>query len=175
MKALLYFQRLSDFGKYKVEKTEDYELARQDGMDLSYYEYIRVKATSSPNPSCVSKYSDTKLILYMKDHKKTWKSMAKLLRQDVDMSADEVVFIFSYHEFYKVDSIIHFVRKRSRQTPMNGEEKEKARQNMAKINSDKRHIIENFNQNLNENTLDDYLCVEVEKLWKNVDLTRIYS
>jgi len=163
MKALLYFQRLSDFGKYKVEKTEDYELARQDGLDPSYYEFIRVKGTSYPNPSCLSKYSDTQLILYLKDHKKTWRNIAKLVQQDVDMSADEVVFTFSYREFYKVDTIIHFVRKRSRKTEMSKDEKEKARQNMAKINSDKRHIIENFNQNLSKKRLDDYLCIEVGK------------
>ena len=163
MKALLYFQRLSDLGKYKVEKTEDYEVARQDGMDLSYYEYIRVKGTSSPNPSCISKYSDTQLILYMKDHKKTWKSMAKLLRQDVDMSADEVVFIFSYREFYRVDSIVHFVRKRIRHKEMNENEREKARVNINKVNQKRRHIIENSAENLSETKLDDYLCIEVEE------------
>ncbi len=162
MKALLYFQQLSDLGKYRIFRFEDYEDARKDGEDLSYYEYIRVKGTSSPNPSCISKYSDTQLILYMKDHKKTWKSMAKLLRQNVDMSADEVVFIFSYREFYRVDSIVHFVRKRIRHKEMNENEREKARVNINKVNQKRRHIIENFNQNLNENTLDDYLCVEVK-------------
>ena len=163
MKALLYFSKLSDLGKYKIEKTEDYDLAKQDDLDISYYEYIRVRGTSSPNPSCVSKYSDTQLELYLKDHKKTWKSMAKLLRQDVDMSADEVVFIFSYREFYKVDSIVHFVRKRIRHKEMNENERQKASLNIQKVNQKRRHIIENFNQNLNENTLDDYLCIEVEK------------
>ncbi len=163
MKALLYFQRLSDLGKYKVEKTEDYAVARQDGMDLSYYEYIRVKGTSSPNPSCISKYSDTQLILYMKDHKKTWKSMAKLLRQDVDMSADEVVFIFSYSEFYKVDSIVHFVRKRIRHKEMNENEKQKARLNIEKVNQKRRHISGKSEAKINEKRLDDYLCIEVEK------------
>ena len=162
MKALLYFQRLSDLGKYKVEKTEDYAVARQDGMDLSYYEYIRVKGTSSPNPSCISKYSDTQLILYMKDHKKTWKSMAKLLRQDVDMSADEVVFIFSYSEFYKVDSIVHFVRKRIRHKEMNENEKQKARLNIEKVNQKRRHISGKSEAKINEKRLDDYLCVEVK-------------
>ena len=163
MKALLYFQRLSDLGKYKVEKTEDYVVAKEDDLDLSFYEFIRVKGTTFPNPSCVSKYSNDKLELYLKDHKKTWKSLAKLLNQDVDISNDEVMFIFSYREFYKVDSIIHFVRKRSRQTPMNENERQKASLNIAKVNQKRRHIIENSNQNLNENTLDDYLCVEVEK------------
>ncbi len=163
MKALLYFQRLSDLGKYKVEKTEDYEVARQDGMDLSYYEYIRVKGTSSPNPSCISKYSDTQLILYMKDHKKTWKSMAKLLRQDVDMSADEVVFIFSYSEFYKVDSIVHFVRKRIRHKEMNENEKQKARLNIEKVNQKRRHISGKSEAKINEKRLDDYLYVEVKQ------------
>ncbi len=163
MKALLYFSKLSDLGKYKVEKTEDYEVARQDGMDLSYYEYIRVKGTSSPNPSCISKYSDTQLILYMKDHKKTWKSMAKLLRQDVDMSADEVVFIFSYSEFYKVDSIVHFVRKRIRHKEMNENEKQKARLNIEKVNQKRRHISGKSEAKINEKRLDDYLYVEVKQ------------
>ena len=163
MKALLYFSKLSDLGKYKVEKTEDYEVARQDGMDLSYYEYIRVKGTSSPNPSCISKYSDTQLILYMKDHKKTWKSMAKLLRQDVDMSADEVVFIFSYSEFYKVDSIVHFVRKRIRHKEMNENEKQKARLNIEKVNQKRRHISGKSEAQINEKRLDDYLYVEVKQ------------
>ena len=163
MKALLYFQRLSDLGKYKVEKTEDYEVARQDGMDLSYYEYIRVKGTSSPNPSSISKYSDTQLILYMKDHKKTWKSMAKLLRQNVDMSADEVVFIFSYREFYRVDSIVHFVRKRIRHKEMNENEKQKARLNIEKVNQKRRHISGKSEAKINEKRLDDYLYVEVKQ------------
>ena len=163
MKALLYFSKLSDLGKYKVEKTEDYEVARQDGMDLSYYEYIRVKGTSSPNPSCISKYSDTQLILYMKDHKKTWKSMAKLLRQNVDMSADEVVFIFSYREFYRVDSIVHFVRKRIRHKEMNENEKQKARLNIEKVNQKRRHISGKSEAKINEKRLDDYLYVEVKQ------------
>ena len=45
MKALLYFQKLADLGKYKVEKTDDYDLARRDGLDLSYYEIIRVRGS----------------------------------------------------------------------------------------------------------------------------------
>ena len=163
MKALLYFQHLSDLGKYKIEKTEDYDLAKQDDLDISYYEYIRVRGTSSPNPSCVSKYSDTQLELYLKDHKKTWNSIAKLLNQDVDISNDEVMFIFSYHEFYKIDRIVHFVRKRIRHKEMNENERQKASLNIQKVNQKRRHIIENFNQNLSENTLDDYLCAEVKK------------
>ena len=163
MKALLYFSKLSDLGKYKIEKTEDYDLAKQDDLDVSYYEYIRVRGTSSPNPSCVSKYSDTQLELYLKDHKKTWNSIAKLLNQDVDISNDEVMFIFSYHEFYKIDRILHFVRKRIRHKEMNENERQKASLNIQKVNQKRRHIIENFNQNLSKKRLDDYLCIEVGK------------
>ena len=81
----------------------------------------------------------------------------------MDISNDEVMFIFSYHEFYKIDRIVHFVRKRIRHKEMNENERQKASLNIQKVNQKRRHIIENFNQNLSENTLDDYLCAEVKK------------
>ena len=69
MKALLYFQKLSDLGKYRIEKTDDYDLARQDGLDLSYYEMLRVRG-SKPEmnfkiPSNISKYSNNELLLFL--------------------------------------------------------------------------------------------------------------
>ena len=167
MKALLYFSKLSDLGKYKVEKSDDYDLAREEGLDVSFYEMIRVKGSKPEsnfgNPSHISKYSSTDLFLYLKDHKSSWKKISKILNQDIDMDAEEAVFIFPYQKFYEIDKIIHFVRKRERKTPMNDNERQKASLNIQKVNQKRRHIIENFNQNLNENTLDDYLCVGVEK------------
>ena len=166
MKALLYFQKLSDLGKYRIEKTDDYDLARRDGLDLSYYEMIRVKGSRPeklfPVPSHVSKYSNNELYLYLKDHKRYWPQISKILDQKIDKDSEEAVFIFRYQEFDKIDKILHFVRKKSRNTEMNEIEKEKARSNIKKINEKRRHIIENSKENLNEKSLDDYL-VEVKE------------
>ena len=167
MKALLYFQKLADLGKYKVEKTDDYDLARRDGLDLSYYEMIRVRGSKPERnfkiPSNVSKYSNNELILYLKDHKRYWAQISKILDQKIDKDSEEAVFIFPYKEFYKIDKILHFVRKKSRNTEMNVNERKKARSNMEKINEKRRHIIENSNANLSGKRLDDYLCVEVDE------------
>ena len=167
MKALLYFQKLSDLGKYKIEKTDDYDLARRDGLDLSYYEMIRVRGSKPERnfkiPSNVSKYSNNELLLYLKDHKRYWAQISKILDQKIDKDSEEAVFIFPYKEFYKIDKILHFVRKRSRHTEMNVNERKKARSNMEKINEKRRHIIENSNANLSGKRLDDYLCVEVKE------------
>ena len=167
MKALLYFQKLSDLGKFRIEKTDDYDLARRDGLDLSYYEMIRVRGSKPERnfkiPSNVSKYSNNELILYLKDHKRYWAQISKILDQKIDKDSEEAVFIFPYKEFYKIDKILHFVRKKSRNTEMNVNERKKARSNMEKINEKRRHIIENSNANLSGKRLDDYLCVEVEK------------
>ena len=166
MKALLYFQKLEDLGKYKVEKTSDYDLARRDGLDLSYYEMIRVKGSKPEKnfkiPSNVSKYSNNELSLYLKDHKRYWRQISNTLNQEIDMDSDEAIFIFSFKEFYKLDKILRFVRKRSRHTGMDENEREKAKVNIQKVNQKRRHIIENSGTNLNEKRLDDYLCVEVK-------------
>ena len=167
MKALLYFQKLSDLGKYKIEKTDDYDLARRDGLDLSYYEMIRVRGSKPERnfkiPSNISKYSNNELLLYLKDHKRYWAQISKILDQKIDKDSEEAVFIFPYKEFYKIDKILHFVRKKSRNTEMNINERKKARSNMEKINEKRRHIIENSNANLSGKRLDDYLCVEVKE------------
>ena len=143
MKALLYFQRLSDLGKYKVEKTDDYDLARGDGLDLSYYEMIRVKGSKPEKnfkiPSNISKYSNNELLLYLKDHKRYWNKISKILNEKIDPDSEEVVFIFPYKEFYKIDKVLHFVRNKSRHTQMNETEKAKARSNVEKINEKRRH------------------------------------
>ena len=167
MKALLYFQKLADLGKYKVEKTDDYDLARKDGIDVSFYEIIRVRGSKPekffPAPSHVSKYSNNELLLYLKDHKRYWAQISKILDQKIDKDSEEAVFIFPYKEFYKIDKILHFVRKRSRHTEMNENERKKAKLNIQKVNQKRRHIIENSETNLNEKRLDDYLCVEVKE------------
>ena len=111
----------------------------------------------------MSKYSNDSLILYLKDHKKYWGKIAKILNQEIDIDAEEAVFVFPYQKFLQVDKILHFVRKRSRHTPSNEDEKEKARANIEKVNQKSRHIIENLGTNFNETKLDDYLCVEVVK------------
>ena len=164
---ILYFQNLKDLGKYKIEKTEDYDIARKDSLDLSYYEMIRVRGSKPekffPIPSNISKYSSDKLVLYLKDHKRYWPQIARILDQKIDKDSEEAVFIFPYKEFYKIDKILHFVRKRSRHTGMNENERKKARSNMEKINEKRRHIIENSNVNLSGKRLDDYLCVEVDE------------
>ena len=166
MNALLYFQKLEDLGKYKVEKTADYDLARRDGLDLSYYEMIRVRGSKPERnfkiPSNVSKYSNNELLLYLKDHKRYWFQISKILDQKIDKDSEEAVFIFNYQRFYQIDKILHFVRKRVRNTEMNGNEREKAKLNIQKVNQKRRHIIENSNVNLSEKRLDDYL-VEVEE------------
>ena len=167
MKALLYFSKLSDLGKYKVEKTDDYDLARRDGLDLSFYEMIRVRGSKPEKnfriPSNISKYSDSELLLYLKDHKRYWNQISKILNQETVLDGEEAVFVFPYQKFYQIDKILHFVRKKSRKTPSTENEEEKANLNIQKGKQKRRHIIKNFNQNLNENTLDDYLCVGVEK------------
>ena len=167
MKALLYFQKLSDLGRYRIEKTDDYDLARRDDLDLSYYEMIRVRGSKPekffPIPSNISKYSSDKLVLYLKDHKRYWAQISKILDQKIDKDSEEAVFIFPYKEFYKIDKILHFVRKRSRHTEMNENERKKAKLNIQKVNQKRRHIIENSETNLNEKRLDDYLCVEVKE------------
>ena len=166
MKALLYFQKLEDLGKYKVEKTADYDLARRDGIDVSFYEMIRVRGSKPekffPAPSHVSKYSNNELLLYLKDHKRYWPQISKILDQKIDKDSEEAVFIFNYQRFYQIDKILHFVRKRARNTEMNGNEREKAKLNIQKVNQKRRHIIENSNVNLSEKRLDDYL-VEVKE------------
>ena len=114
-------------------------------------------------PSNVSKYSDSKLLLYLKDHKRYWNQIAKILNQEIVLDGEEAVFVFPFQKFYQIDRILHFVRKKSRKTPSTEKEKEKANLNIQKVNQKRRHVIENSDENLSETKLDDYLCVEVEK------------
>ena len=164
---ILYFQKLQDLGKYKIERTEDYDMAKKDGEDLSYNEMIRVKGSRPEKcftvPSHLYKYGRNTLRLYLKDHKSSWKKISKILNKEIDMHSEEAEFTFDYTKFDEISKILPFVRKKTRKTTMNSYEREKARLNIQKINSNRRHIIKNFNSNFNETKLDDYLCVEVEK------------
>ena len=167
MKALLYLQRLSDLGKYRIYKDQDYDEAKEDGEDLTFYEYIKVKDSQPekgfPIPSHVSKYSSTELSLYLKDHRRSWKKISKLLDQPVYMDAEEAEFRFPYEKFWEIDKILHFVRKRERKSPMNENEKQKARLNIEKVNQKRRHISGKSEAKINGKRLDDYLCAEVKK------------
>jgi len=77
---------------------------------------IRVKGSKTEKffniPSHLYKYSNNKLGLYLKDHKNYWAILSKLLDTDIDMSDDEVLFIFPSEMFPEISSIIHFVKKR---------------------------------------------------------------
>ena len=60
--------RLSNLGKYKIDRTEDYGWAKTTGEDLTYYEMIRVKG-STPEPcftvpSHLYKYGESTLAIY---------------------------------------------------------------------------------------------------------------
>jgi hypothetical protein len=163
---ILYFQKLQDLGKYKIERTEDYDMAKKDGEDLSYNEMIRVKGSRPEKcftvPSHLYKYGRNTLRLYLKDHKSSWKKISKILNKEIDMHSEEAEFTFDYTKFDEISKILPFVRKKTRKTTMNSYEREKARLNIQKVNQKRRHIIKNFNENLNETKLDDYLCVEVQ-------------
>ena len=167
MKPLLYFQQLSDLGKYRIFRFEDYEDARKDREDLSYYEYIKVRDSQSekgfPVPSNISKYSSTHLILYLKDHKRSWTKISRILGKKFHSDSEEIEFIFPYQQFGEIDKILHFVKKRERKTPAREDEKQKSRESMKRINENKRHISGKSGAKINEKRLDDYLCVEVEK------------
>ena len=54
--------KLKDLGKYKIDRTEDYEWAKSTGEDLIYYEMIRVKGSKPSRyftvPSHLYKYGE---------------------------------------------------------------------------------------------------------------------
>ena len=120
---------LKDLGsQYKVERTEDWEDC--EGDEKSYGEMIRVKdskpvfrqgknpLTGKPNriyymPSHLYKYSETKLGLYMKDHKSVWPKLAKITGEKFGKFApDEEDFIFPIEKFPEVAKLIQFRQKR---------------------------------------------------------------
>jgi hypothetical protein len=154
---------LKDLGKYKIEKTEDYDWARSSGEDLSYYEMIRVKGSKPKKilsvPSHLYKYGENSLCLYLMDHKSLWRKISAVLNEEIDVNEEEALFKFPIDNFNEIAKMLPFVRKKIRKTPMSEKEKEKARFSIQKITTKRRHIIKNFNDNLNKNSLDDYLYI----------------
>ncbi len=108
--------KLNDLGKYKIDKTEDYEWAKRSGEDLSYYEMIRVKGSKKEKcftvPSNLYKYNDNTLCLYLKDHKNYWRPLSKLLNIEIDINDDEIIFKFPIEKFPEVSKIVKFVKKK---------------------------------------------------------------
>ena len=127
--------KLNQLGKFKIERTADYEDARKDGLDLSYYTMIRVRG-SKPSPcyavpSNLFKYSEDELGLYLKDHKLYWKKLGKLLGVDVEISDNESVFVFPVTMFNEVAKIVKFLKSKARNTPMSQNERKNAAARLA--------------------------------------------
>jgi len=137
---------LRDLGsQYKVERTEDWEDCQGD--EKSYGEMIRVKdskpvfrqgknpLTGKPNriyymPSHLYKYSETKLGLYMKDHRNLWPKLAKITGENFNgFDPDEEDFIFPIEKFPEIAKLVQFREKRK----ISESERERLRENMAKV------------------------------------------
>jgi len=137
---------LKDLGsQYKVERTEDWEDC--EGEEKSYGEMIRVKdskpvfrkginpLTGKPNriyymPSHLYKYSETKLGLYMKDHRNLWPKLAEITEEDFgEFDTDEEDFIFPIEKFPEIAKLVQFREKRK----ISESERERLRENMAKV------------------------------------------
>ena len=106
---------LSQLGPYRVEKTEEYDFAEISGK--SYCEMIRVRGSISDppgftTPSHLYKYSETHVGLYLKDKKNLWRPLGKLLDKKIDISDQEMDFIFPVELFSEVAKIVPFIRKR---------------------------------------------------------------
>ena len=120
---------LSQLGPYRIEKTEEYDYAETSGK--SYCEMIRVRGSASDPPyfttqSHLYKYSETHVGLYLKDKKNLWRPLGKLLNVKIDISDEEMDFIFPIEMFPKVAEIVPFIRKKMRKTPLSKEERERA-------------------------------------------------
>ena len=122
-------------GKFKIERTIDYENARKDSLDLSYYTLITVRGSKPVPcfevPSHLYKYSEHELGLYLKDHKNYWGRLSKLLGIDVEISDEESVFIFPVKMFKDVSKIVRLVKSKARNTPMNENERKNASDRLA--------------------------------------------
>ena len=122
-------------GKFKIERTIDYENARKDSLDLSYYTLIRVRGSKPVPcfevPSHLYKYSEHELGLYLKDHKNYWGRLSKLLGIDVEISDEESVFIFPVKMFKDVSKIVRLVKSKARNTPMSQNERKNAADRLA--------------------------------------------
>ena len=137
---------LRDLGpQYKIERTEDWEDCQGD--EKSYGEMIRVKDSKpvfrkginplpgKPNrtyymPSHLYKYSETKLGLYMKDHRNLWPKLAEITKEDFgEFDTDEEDFIFPIEKFPEVAKLVQFREKKK----ISESERERLRENMAKV------------------------------------------
>ncbi len=150
---------LKDLGKYKIDKTEDYEWAKSTGEDLSYYEMIRIKGSKPEKyfnvPSNLYKYSDNELALYLKDHKNYWRPLSELLNQKIDINDEEAVFKFSLDKFDDVSKIVKFVMKKG-----SGELSDNFIQAREKSYFKHGVKIKNNNKKLNENASSDIITLE---------------
>ena len=108
--------RLSNLGKYKIDRTEDYGWAKSTGEDLTYYEMIRVKGSKPSRyftvPSHLYKYGEHTLALYLKDHKNYWRQLSVLSGQEIDINDEEALFKFPVDKFGDVSKIVKFVMKK---------------------------------------------------------------
>ena len=131
---------LSQLGPYRIEKTEEYDFAETTGK--SYCEMIRVKGSISDPPcfttqSHLYKFSDTELALYMKDKKNLWRPLGKLLDKKINISDEEMDFIFPVEMFPKVAKIVPFVRKALRKNPMTNAERAAMNEKLAKARANR--------------------------------------
>ncbi|MGE9810474.1 hypothetical protein ACLIKE_03915 [Ferroplasma acidiphilum] len=145
---------LNELGKFKIEKGEDYNFARKDGLDLSYYTLIRVSG-SKPSPcyavpSHLYKYSEHELGLYLKDHKIYWRKLGKLLGIDVEISDNEVVFVFPATRFTEVAKTIRLVKSRARKTALSQTERENAASRLTAYYKNTEHRKEKQGKNIDE-------------------------
>ena len=138
--------RLSNLGKYKIDRTEDYGWAKSTGEDLAYYEMIRVKGSKLSRyftvPSHLYKYGEHTLALYLKDHKNYWRQLSVLSGQEIDISDEEALFKFPVDKFGDVSKIVKFVRKKSRNTPLSVNERKRSSADLTKYHKKDIDIIE---------------------------------
>lgn len=108
--------KLSDLGRYKIDRADDYKWAKSAGEDITYYEMIRVKGSKPDKrfqmPSHLYKYSETELALYFKDHKNYWKPISAFLGVEINLNADEALFRFKISQFPEISKIAKFTMKR---------------------------------------------------------------
>ena len=155
--------RLSNLGKYKIDRTKDYGWAKSTGEDLSYYEMIRVKGSKPSRyfavPSHLYKYGEKTLALYLKDHRRLWPQIARLLGQEIDLSTEEVVFKFPRDKFKDIAKTIKLVKSSARKKPISEEQKKKGTEALKEYRSKHNDLEGKSEDNLNENSLDDYLSI----------------
>ncbi len=155
--------RLSNLGKYKIDRTEDYKWAKSTGEDLTYYEMIRVKGSMPSRyftvPSHLYKYGEKTLALYLKDHRRLWPQIARLLGQEIDLSTEEVVCKFPMDRYNDVAKIIKLVRSSSHKSALSDEQRNKGIEAMKEYRKKHTVLKGKSGDNLNENSLDDYLSI----------------